>query len=93
MPAQRQAPEWTASELVSAFLRTAEHSIVPLTTIGVASGNKLFGAAILRKEDLSLVIAATNQETNSPLLVSFPLPLRRAALRRWQLNTPHSTGR
>ena len=70
MPSQREPPAWTPSQLVSAFLKTVEHSIIPLTAIGVASGNKLFGAAILRKEDLSLVIAATNQETNSPLLVS-----------------------
>ena len=75
MPSQRQPPEWTPSQLVSAFLETVEHSIVPLTAIGVAGGNKLFGAAILRKEDLSLVIAATNQETNSPLLVSIYLEL------------------
>lgn len=71
MPSQRQPPEWTPAQLVSAFLKTVEHSIVPLTAIGVAGGNKLFGAAILRKEDLSLVIAATNQETTSPLLVSW----------------------
>jgi len=62
--------EHTQTELVSAFLKTVEHCIVPLTAIGVASGNKVFGAAILKKDDLSLVIAATNQETNSPLLVS-----------------------
>ena len=40
---------------------------MPLTRAGVASGNKLFGAAILRKSDLSLVIAATNAETENPL--------------------------
>lgn len=72
MPAQRQPPEWTPAQLVSAFLKQVEHAIIPLTAIGVASGNKLFGAAILRKDDLSLVIAATNQETNSPLLVRVP---------------------
>jgi tRNA(Arg) A34 adenosine deaminase TadA len=33
----------------------------------VAGGNKLFGAAILRKSDLSLVIAETNNETENPL--------------------------
>ena len=58
------------SKLVSAFLQTIEHGIIPLTAIGVAGGNKVFGAAILRKDDLSIVIAATNQETQSPLLVS-----------------------
>lgn len=61
--------EHTPLELVSAFLKTIEHGIIPLTAIGVAGGNKVFGAAILRKDDLSIVIAATNQETHSPLLV------------------------
>jgi hypothetical protein len=62
--------EHTPLKLVSAFLQTIEHGIIPLTAIGVAGGNKVFGAAILRKDDLSVVIAATNQETQSPLLVS-----------------------
>ena len=33
----------------------------------MAQGNKIFGAAILRKSDLSLVIAGTNDETANPL--------------------------
>jgi tRNA(Arg) A34 adenosine deaminase TadA len=33
----------------------------------VAGGNKLFGAALLRKSDLSLVIAGTNDEIHNPL--------------------------
>ncbi len=44
-----------------------EQEIVPLTAKGVRSGNKVFGAAILRKSDLSTVIAATNNETANPL--------------------------
>lgn len=50
------------------LLEVVERDIVPLTRAGVAAGNKLFGAAILRKEDLSLVVAATNDETANPLL-------------------------
>jgi tRNA(Arg) A34 adenosine deaminase TadA len=42
--------------------------ILPLTAEGVAAGNKVFGAALLRKDDLSLVIAGTNDETHNPLL-------------------------
>lgn len=34
---------------------------------GVARGNKLFGAAILRKSDLSVVVAETNNEIENPL--------------------------
>ena len=44
-----------------------EHDIAPKTARGVAHGNKLFGAAILRKDDLSLVIAETNNEMENPL--------------------------
>lgn len=33
----------------------------------MAEGNKVFGAALLRKTDLSLVIAGTNGETDNPL--------------------------
>lgn len=41
--------------------------MVPLTVRGVARGNKLFGAAILRKADLSVVVAETNNEVENPL--------------------------
>ena len=44
-----------------------EAEIVPLTRRGVAEGNKVFGAAVLRKSDLSLVLAGTNNETANPL--------------------------
>jgi len=39
-----------------------------MTEGGVAVGNKVFGAALLRKTDLSVVIAGTNAETDNPLL-------------------------
>ena len=53
--------------LATRFLDVIEHNIVPLTRAGVARGDKVFGGAILRKSDLSLVIAATNRETENPL--------------------------
>lgn len=40
---------------------------MPLTRRGVAIGDKVFGAAILRKDDLSLVVAGSNHETENPL--------------------------
>lgn len=52
---------------VSRLLDVIEHDIVPKTADGVTRGNKLFGAAILRKSDLSVVIAETNNETENPL--------------------------
>ena len=53
--------------LATRFLDVIEQDIVPLTRAGVARGDKVFGGAILRKSDLSLVIAATNRETENPL--------------------------
>jgi tRNA(Arg) A34 adenosine deaminase TadA len=59
------------TDSVDAFLdrslQVIECDIVPLTRAGVATGNKLFGAAILHKADLSLVVAGTNNETANPL--------------------------
>jgi tRNA(Arg) A34 adenosine deaminase TadA len=52
----------------SRLLDVIDLDILPLTERGVSGGNKVFGAAILRKSDLSLVIAGTNGETENPLL-------------------------
>ena len=53
--------------LLDRLLDVIEHNVVPLTREGVESGNKLFGAAILRKSDLTLVLAETNNEIENPL--------------------------
>ena len=53
--------------LVARLLDVMENDILPLTEAGVAAGNKVFGAAILRKSDLSLVLAETNNEIENPL--------------------------
>ena len=49
------------------LLEVIDAEIVPLTRAGVAAGNKIFGAAVLRKDDLGVVLAATNDETSNPL--------------------------
>lgn len=54
-------------KLIDRLLSVMENDIVPLTREGVAKGNKVFGAAILRKSDFSLVIAGTNNEIENPL--------------------------
>ena len=54
-------------EFIARLLDVIEHDIAPKTREGVRRGNKLFGAAILRKSDLSVVIAETNNETENPL--------------------------
>lgn len=53
--------------LLERLLSVMEDDIVPMTRAGVATGNKIFGAAVLRKDDLSLVLAGTNNETENPL--------------------------
>jgi len=52
---------------VARLLDVIEGDIVPLTEAGVRQGNKIFGAAILRKADRSLVLAETNNEIENPL--------------------------
>lgn len=53
--------------LVERLLDVIERDIAPKTAEAVARGNKLFGAAILRKSDWGLVLAETNNETENPL--------------------------
>ena len=55
------------AELISRLLDVIEQDIVPVTAKGVARGNKLFGAAILKKSDLSVIVAETNNEIENPL--------------------------
>ena len=55
------------SRLIGRMLDVIEADLVPMTRAGVAQGNKLFGAAILRKDDLSLLVAEVNNETENPL--------------------------
>ena len=57
----------TDVSLIDRLLDVVEHDILPKTADGVARGNKLFGAAILRKGDRSLVLAETNNEQENPL--------------------------
>lgn len=59
----------TSAQLLDAFLSITDDKIIPLTAEGVAAGCKVFGAAILRKSDLSVIVVATNNEISSPLLV------------------------
>ena len=55
------------ARLLARLLDVIERDIVPLTRAAIPQGNKIFGAAILRKSDLSLVIAETNNEAENPL--------------------------
>ena len=57
----------SSQSIAARLLDVMEEDILPLTGMGVAAGNKIFGAAILRKSDLSLVLAETNNELENPL--------------------------
>jgi tRNA(Arg) A34 adenosine deaminase TadA len=57
----------TDAGLLERLLDVIAGDILPLTAAGVARGNKIFGAAILRKADRSLVLAETNNEIENPL--------------------------
>ena len=48
--------------LLNKFSDIFKNNILPLTVKGVDSGNKIFGAAILNKNDYSLLVAETNNE-------------------------------
>ncbi|MGB5111951.1 MAG: nucleoside deaminase [Mycobacterium sp.] len=67
MTLKREAEGGSRISLSSRLLDVIDLDVLPLTEVGVAAGNKVFGAAILRKSDLSLVIAGTNDETTNPL--------------------------
>ena len=43
------------------------NDLIPQTKIAVSKGNKIFGAFIIKKTDLSLVITGTNNEITNPL--------------------------
>ena len=43
------------------------NDLIPQTRIAVKKGNKIFGAFIIKKSDLSLIITGTNNEITNPL--------------------------
>ncbi len=55
------------SQWANRLIETLELDILPLTTKGVAEGNKIFGAALLKKSDQSTYLVATNNEVDNPL--------------------------
>ena len=56
-----------SGELIDRLLAVLDEDVLPLTSEAVKQGNKIFGAAILKKTNLDLVIAGTNEETENPL--------------------------
>ena len=54
-------------KIIDRLLEVIEDEVVPITKEGTKNGSKVFGAAILKKSDLSLVLAASNNEIENPL--------------------------
>ena len=54
-------------ELLERFLKIIKNDIIPKTRLGVKKGNKIFGAAIIQKSSLDLIISDTNNELENPL--------------------------
>ena len=55
------------AKLINAILTCMEKDIIPQTEEGVKHGNKVFGAAVFKKSDLSVVMYGTNHESYCPL--------------------------
>ncbi len=56
-----------SEKAIEKFLEIFIKEILPITEKGVDLGNKIFGAAILKKKDFSLVVAGSNNETENPM--------------------------
>ena len=56
------------SLIVDRMLAVLREDVLPLTREGVRHGSKVFGAAVLDKRSLGLVVAGTNEEARNPLL-------------------------
>lgn len=73
IPSREKAKEDLVSKtacnvkLVDRLLEVIEKDIVPITERLTKEGNKVFGAAILKKSDLSVVVAQSNHESENPL--------------------------
>lgn len=57
-----------SEQVVSRLLSVVGEDVLPLTSKAVQHGNKIFGAAILNKSNLDLVVAETNEEIKNPML-------------------------
>ncbi len=56
------------SEMAERFLEVIEDTILPMTKEAVREGHNIFGGAVLKSDDLSLVVAGTNRRGIDPTL-------------------------
>jgi len=64
------------SSMMTRFLDVIEQDILPLTARAVPEGHNIFGAAVLRARDLSLIVAGTNEKGADPTLHGEMVALR-----------------
>ena len=55
------------SKIYNILISKILEEIIPASKISISKGNKIFGAAILKKADLSTVVIGTNNEIVNPL--------------------------
>ena len=55
------------SKIYNILISKILNEIIPASRISILKGNKIFGAAILKKEDLSTIVIGTNNEVENPL--------------------------
>jgi tRNA(Arg) A34 adenosine deaminase TadA len=55
------------SSIYNSLLLKIINEIIPATYLSTKKGNKIFGAAILKKSDLSTIVIGTNNEIANPL--------------------------
>ena len=55
------------SKIYNILISKILYEIIPASKIAILNGNKIFGAAILKKEDLSTLVVGTNNEIINPL--------------------------
>ena len=55
------------SSIYNSLLLKIINEIIPATYLSTKKGNKIFGAAILKKSDLSTIVIGTNNEIVNPL--------------------------
>jgi len=54
-------------QLINRLLTVIEQDIVPKTQLCITQGNNVFGVAILKKSDFSVIVAEINNDLESPL--------------------------
>ena len=73
------------SKIYNILISKILEEIIPASKISISKGNKIFGAAILKKEDLSTVVLKRScEDIPFRLLVTTFAELITVGVRRWE---------